>query len=155
MDISDNKTVNAVELRREVEALRLRVAELEASREAAQRAEALRLRQASALARLGTWEWESSTDRVAWFGDMFRIYGIRPEDFTGKGSDYIKATRADYRARQQHNLEAAWKDGVTEEAFRAGAGPIGNFKELCIVRPDGTECYTLGDAVCRGTTVPV
>jgi PAS domain S-box-containing protein len=148
MGVLDDNTVNAVELREEVEALRLRVAELEASREAAQRAEALRLRQASKLARLGTWEWEASTDQVTWSGDMFRIYGIRPEEFTGRGSDYVKATRADYRALQQRNLEAAWKNGVTEEAFRAGAGPIGDFKELCIVRPDGTECYTLGDAVC-------
>jgi two-component system cell cycle sensor histidine kinase/response regulator CckA len=147
MDVPD-KAVNAVELRREVAALRLRVAELEASCETAQRGNALLLRQASELARLGTWEWEPSTDRVTWFGDMFRIYGVRREEFTGRGSDYIEATRADYRALQQRNLEAAWKNGVTEEAFRTGAGPIGEFKELCIVRPDGTECYTLGDAVC-------
>jgi PAS domain S-box-containing protein len=147
MDIPD-KAVNAVELRKEVEALRLRVAELEASREVAQKTDALRLRQAYALARLGTWEWETSTDRVTWSGDMFRIYGIRPEEFTGKGSDYFQSTRADYRALQQHNMEAAWKNGVTEESFRAGAGHVGNFKELCIVRPDGTECYTLEDAVC-------
>jgi PAS domain S-box-containing protein len=148
MDVQDDKAIDAVELRKEVEALRLRVAELEASREAAQKNEALRLRQASALARLGTWEWEPSTDRVTWSGEMFRIYGIRPEEFTGKGSDYIQATRADYRALQQRNMEAAWKNGVTEESFRAGAGHIGDFEELCIVRPDGTECYTLGDAVC-------
>ncbi len=128
MGVPDDKTVNADELREEVEALRLRVAELEASCEAAQRADGLRLRQASALARLGTWEWEASTDRVTWSGDMFRIYGIRPEEFTGKGSDYIQATRADYRAIQQSNLEAAWKKGVTEEAFRAGAGPIGEHR---------------------------
>ena len=147
MDVPD-KAVNAVELRKEVEALRLRVAELEGSREAARRTDALRLRQAYALARLGTWEWETSTDRVTLSGDMFRIYGIRPEEFTGKGSDHFQATRADYRELQQRNMEAAWKNGVTEESFRAGAGHIGDFKELCIVRPDGTECYTLGDAIC-------
>jgi len=148
MDGPDDKTLNAVELREEVEALRLRVAELEASREAAERNDSLRLRQASALARLGTWEWEPSTDRVTWSGDMFRIYGIQPEEFTGKGSDYFQSTRVDYRAIQQLNMEAAWKSGVTEDAFRAGKGAIGEFKELCIVRPDGTECYTMGDAVC-------
>ncbi len=107
-----------------------------------------RLNQAAQLARLGIWDWDATTDRVEWGGDMFRIYGISPDKFTGKGSDYFEFTRADYRKIQQENVAKAFEHGITETDLMAGKGVKLNPKELCIVRPDGTECYTLGDAIC-------
>ena len=108
----------------------------------------MRLRQAFAVGGLGVWEWDPRTDAVAWFGDMFRIYGVRPEEFTGQGSDYLASTRPDYRETQARNMQLAWSHGVTEEEVGQGAVPPREFKELCIVRPDGTECFTLGEALC-------
>ncbi len=107
-----------------------------------------RLKQAVRIAGLGIWEWDIATDQVTWDGEMFNIYGITPQAFTGKGSDYIQATRADYRERQQHNIASELEHTITEAEFVAGAKREYNPKELCIVRPDGSERYTLGDAVC-------
>lgn len=107
-----------------------------------------RLNQAIQLAGLGIWDWDLISDRIEWSGDMFRIYGINPETFTGKGEDYIQFTRADYRETQRKNIDTAFKQGVTETELVQGKGPTPDPKELCIVRPDGTECYTLGDAIC-------
>lgn len=106
-----------------------------------------RLRQAMAVAGLGIWEWDPNSDRTLWFGDMFRIYGITEGTFTGRGADYIGFTREDHRAEQRRNIEEAWTRGITEEAFFRGELGFHDLKELCIVRPDGTECWTLGEAI--------
>ena len=107
-----------------------------------------RLNQAVQLAGLGIWDWDLATDRVEWRGEMYRIYGISPEEFTGRGDDYAQFTRADYRAQQRENIAKALEHGVTEAELLAGTSTRPDPKELCIVRPDGSECYTLGDAIC-------
>ena len=107
-----------------------------------------RLKQATQLARLGIWDWDAKTDHVEWSEEIFRIYGISPEEFTGKGSDYFEFTRADYREAQRENVAKAFAHGITEADLIAGKGVHPDPNELCIVRPDGSECYTMGDAVC-------
>ena len=107
-----------------------------------------RLEQAVRIAGLGIWEWDIETDKVSWDGEMFSLYGISPETFTGRGSDYIQATRADYREKQRVNIRKEIERSITEAEFMEGTKREYSLKELCIVRPDGSECYTLGDAVC-------
>lgn len=107
-----------------------------------------RLHQATHIAGLGIWDWDPVTDHAEWSGEMFRIYGITREQFTGKGSDYFQFTRADYREMQEKNVAEAFKHGVTEADLIQSKGIKFNPTELCIVRPDGTECYTAGDAIC-------
>jgi PAS domain S-box-containing protein len=75
----------------------------------------LRLRQAMNVAQIGIWNWDITTDVVQWYGHMFDIYGVTPEEFTGLGSDYIHFTREDYRAKQQTDLVNLVNNGVTEE----------------------------------------
>jgi PAS domain S-box-containing protein len=107
-----------------------------------------RLNQAVRIAGLGIWEWNIQTDQTIWEGEMFRIYGISPETFTGKGSDYIQFTRSDYRETQVRNIQLEIENGITEAEYFTGIPRNYHLKELCIVRPDGSECFTLGDAVC-------
>ena len=113
----------------------------------AQRESEERLKQAAQIARLGIWDWEIESDQTEWYGEMFDIYGVKPEDFTAKGVDYIEFTRADYKEAQFKNIERAFQNGITEEQLREGTELPRDPQELCIVRPDGTEAYTLGDAI--------
>jgi len=106
-----------------------------------------RLRQAINIAQLGIWDWDIASDTTVWQGKMFDIYGIQPDQFTGKGADYIAFTRADYRAKQVENIKGVFEHGLTEEQLLKGVDVPNTPKELCIVRPDGSEVYTLGDAV--------
>ena len=106
-----------------------------------------RLQQAMHVAQLGIWDWDIATDTTVWQGKMFEIYGVRPEEFTGKGADYIAFTRTDYRAAQTENIQRVFKHGLTEKQLLSGVDIPLAPKELCIVRPDGSEVYTLGDAV--------
>ncbi len=106
-----------------------------------------RLSHAVKLAGLGIWDWDVATDKTVWNDEMLRIYGITAEQFTGKGTDYINFTRADYLEKQHANIRAVFENGVTEAELLAGKRTRFEPKELCIVRPDGTECFTFGDAV--------
>jgi len=106
-----------------------------------------RLRLATQLAHLGIWDWEIASDKTSWYGEMFNIYGVAPDKFTGKGSDYIASTRADYRQKQANNITDAFRHGITEDQMQHDNIVPFNPKELCIVRPDHTEVYTLGDAI--------
>jgi len=106
-----------------------------------------RLRQAINVAQLGIWDWDIATDQTVWQGKMFDIYGITAEQFTGRGADYIAYTREDYRSDQVDNIKRVFEHGLTEEQLLRGVDVPLAPKELCIVRPDGTEVYTLGDAV--------
>jgi PAS domain S-box-containing protein len=106
-----------------------------------------RFKLAANMARLGIWDWEIASDKTEWYGEMFNIYGISPEEFTGRGSDYIDFTRADYRLAQESNIIRAFENGISEAEILAGKELTLFPKELCIVRPDGTEAYTRGDAI--------
>jgi two-component system cell cycle sensor histidine kinase/response regulator CckA len=106
-----------------------------------------RLAQAVSLAELGIWDWDPHSDQTTWNDEMLKIYGVPREAFTGKGSDYIAATREDYREAQRSNIERAFATGVTEEQLARGNFTKPEVNELCVVRPDGTERFTLGCAV--------
>jgi PAS domain S-box-containing protein len=58
------------------------------------------LRQAQALAHVGSWRWDVAHDRLIWSDEMYRIYGITPQAFTGSWNDVIAGTvHPDDRAR--------------------------------------------------------
>lgn len=115
--------------------------------EAALRASERRLTHAVHVARLGIWEWDPVTDTTVWNDEMLRIYGVTREAFTGRRGDYLVFTREDYRAAQQANIQRSLATEVADADLQAGASLGVVPKELCIVRPDGTECYTLGEAI--------
>ena len=106
-----------------------------------------RLKQAVKLARLGIWDWDMDSGQVEWNDEMLPIYGITREQFTGRGEDYVNFTNPDHRPAQLANIDGVFQQGVTQSALLAGKGIQPDPKELCIVHPDGSLSYTLGDAI--------
>ena len=106
-----------------------------------------RLLQAIQIAHLGFWDWDMVNDTMMWFGEMFSIYGVAADTFASDGSAYFEYTREDYRDIQREHILGAIEKGITEEELQAGRGPDRETVELCIVRPDGTEVYTLAAAI--------
>jgi PAS domain S-box-containing protein len=47
-----------------------------------------KLAEAQAVARLGSWEWDIASDTVTWSDELYRIYGVRPEDREADESSY-------------------------------------------------------------------
>jgi signal transduction histidine kinase/CheY-like chemotaxis protein len=124
-------------LKREVETLRARVAELQ--RAAARHEEnepeqlALReelLREAERVAHLGTWTWEPESGRVTWSDEMYRILGLPLGSVQPSVETFFAAVHAEDRERAQRATDQSLKDGVL---------PL---VDVRIVRPDGSIRHT-------------
>jgi two-component system cell cycle sensor histidine kinase/response regulator CckA len=66
-----------------------------------------KLAEAQQIAHLGSWEWEIAADRVTWSDELYRIYGVRPEDVLGSYGSYLEKVHADDRARVARVIETA------------------------------------------------
>ncbi len=124
---------------KEITTLRARVAELELT--VSQRRgprEALRLREArlveaQRIARLGNWEWDVVHDEVYWSDEMYRIFGVTPEEFTATHDGFLDRVHADDRDAIQSQMDAT---------FRRNAPYAIDFR---VVRPDGSVRILRGE----------
>jgi len=89
-----------------------------------------RLREAQTISRMGDWQWDVATDQVTWSEGLYRVYGLRPEDFDGTLAAFLSHVHPDDRATTRAQVEAAYANGTTFD-----------FEER-ILRPDG-EVRTL------------
>jgi PAS domain S-box-containing protein len=87
-----------------------------------------KLAEAQQIARMGSWEWEIAADRVTWSDELYRIYGVAPDERAGGGESYgsyLDKVHADDRARVGRVIETA----LTERRPWS--------LDYRIVRPDG------------------
>ncbi|MSR13664.1 MAG: PAS domain S-box protein [Gammaproteobacteria bacterium] len=96
--------------------------------EALQLSEA-RFAAAQALAHLGSWEWDLSTDDVTWSAECYRIFGLEPRSFTPTFSAVMHLFHPVHGERFRAGLAAA---------IRTGAELKYDFR---ILRPSGEERY--------------
>jgi signal transduction histidine kinase len=63
--------------------------------------------QAEALARLGSWEWFVSTDRICWSEGLFRIFGLSPRALAPTLEAYLQRIHPDDRALMRTTIESS------------------------------------------------
>jgi PAS domain S-box-containing protein len=82
--------------------------------------------EAQAVAQLGSWEWFVEEDRISWSEELFRIFGVSPENFEASYEGFLKLIHPDDRDKIGM---------IVDHAFRTG-----EFKEIVhrVVWPDGT-----------------
>jgi PAS domain S-box-containing protein len=69
------------------------------------------LSQAHRLARLGSWEWEVAENRVRWSDELYRIYGLEPQEFGATFAAYLERVHPDDRDAVRESIEAAVRAG--------------------------------------------
>ena len=124
-------------LRREVVALRSRVAELQRAAARHEDTEGISLaereellREAERIAHLGTWTWDIGSGRVTWSDEMYRILGRELGSITPSVDAFFAAVHPEDRARVQATKDQAIVDGVL---------PLVDCR---VVRPDGSIRHT-------------
>ncbi|HZF38820.1 MAG TPA: ABC transporter substrate binding protein, partial [Blastocatellia bacterium] len=85
----------------------------------------LRLREAQAIARVGSFHWDVSADAVAWSDELYRIYGLEPGESGITYKTYIEHVHPDHREQVGRAVEHSL---TTREPFE---------HEYRIVRPTG------------------
>jgi PAS domain S-box-containing protein len=107
----------------EIDRLRRRIGELERGgvavrpgKGAADAAELLRrserrLQDAQQVAHLGWWEWDVAGDAVTWSDELYRIFGLRPDEFRATYEGYLERVHADDRERVRRTVDASFRTG--------------------------------------------
>ena len=90
----------------EVEMRKRRERELEES-EARLRVSEGRLQLAIEAAGLGIWDWDVQQDRLVWDDSMYRLYGVRKEEFSGAYDAWSQCLLPEDFARAHGDVEAA------------------------------------------------
>jgi PAS domain S-box-containing protein len=112
--------------------------------EAIERSQA-QLAEAQQMAKLGSWEWDIESDRITWSEELYRIYGIKREEFPGTYGSYMQLVHPDDRDRHRAGVKRAFEE---RRSFAY---------DHRIVRPDG-EVRTLharGDVIVSSSGRPV
>jgi PAS domain S-box-containing protein len=70
------------------------------------------LRQAQRVAKLGSWRWDIATNRLEWSDEMFRIFGIEKENFSGSLQEVIaKSIHPDDRVEVERSNLSVIQEG--------------------------------------------
>jgi diguanylate cyclase (GGDEF)-like protein/PAS domain S-box-containing protein len=84
-----------------------------------------RLLEAQAVAHLGSWEWDVGTDRILWSDELYRLFGLNPEEFAATYEAYLDRVHPEDRPMAEANVARTVK---THQPFAA---------DYRIIRPDG------------------
>ena len=84
------------------------------------------LTKAQQIAHLGSWEWDVDRNEVVWSDELYRIFGLQPQQFGATYESYLSYVHPDDRKLVEDSIEAAF----TTKAFPAF--------DSRIIRPDGT-----------------
>lgn len=95
------------------------------------------LADAQRITTLGSWEWDLRTNSITWSDELYRIYGLKPQEVETTYEAYLRYVHPDDRARVNHAVERAL---VTKGSFST---------EERIIRADGAirTLYTSGEVI--------
>lgn len=111
----------------EFEALRRKLAEAEAAATRLRQVEGA-LREAQRLAHLGSWVWNTVTNELAWSDEVYRIFGLTPQEFGATYDAFLKSVHPDDRQRVIAAVDASLANPEVPYSI-----------EHRVVRPDGSE----------------
>ncbi|MDH4087362.1 MAG: PAS domain S-box protein [Nitrospira sp.] len=130
LDTDRSMSTELVDLRRQVHELQQALAQAEQDRFSAQTS-------ALGAAQIGTWEWDSHTNRVKWSSETEEIFGIPPGSFDGTYEKFFALVHPDDRQRLGSAIAKAVEDRAP---YRI---------EHRIITPEGTILWV----TCRGRAV--
>ena len=91
-----------------------------------------RLKEAQAIAHVGSWEWDVAADALAWSDELFRIFGSEPGAFRPTYQEYVRRVHPDDRPAVERVIADAAREGDSYE------------NEYRILWPDGTVRFLRG-----------
>ena len=96
-----------------------------------------RMREAQALAHIGSFHWDIASNEVTWTDELYRIYGLERQDFAATVEGYLAAVHPEDRPRIEATIAEAVRTGGTYE------------HEYRVIRPTGeiVWVHARGEAV--------
>ena len=98
-----------------------------------------RLLLATRSGKMGVWDWDVTLDRLTWDAQMFKVYGVQSDTFSGAYDAWQHVIHPDDRPRAEAELRAALEgrqDFDTEFRIVWGDGSIRTIKACALVQRD-------------------
>jgi PAS domain S-box-containing protein len=70
----------------------------------------LRLAQAQRVAHIGSWEWNTELDLMSWSNELYRIFGLEPQEFAGGYDSFLERVHPDDRDRVDATIRDALRN---------------------------------------------
>lgn len=105
--------------------------------------------------RFGVWDYDVVADRLVWDQEMFRMYGVREQDFSGAVDAWQSGVHPDDRARAQAELAAALqgsRDFHTEFRVRWPTGEERDIEAHAVVQRNAAGAALRMTGVNRDVT---
>lgn len=90
----------------------------------------IQLEEAQQLAHIGSWEWNVVTNKIEWSDELYRIYGLTPQEFEADYENFIKYVYADDREYVNSIVQKAFEDHQPYRFFHMTASADGNVRIL-------------------------
>lgn len=107
------------------------------------------------LAGVGSFHWEVASDTVRWTNGMYRLFGLRRDDFDGTFDGYLQRVHPDDRAARRADLEQLMRDGddlVADHRIRRGDGAVRWLHSRTSVERDSSGRPVRMRGTCRDIT---
>src|SRR6478736_2809473 len=104
------------------------------SEHSAQRKLLDQLAEAQSIAKIGSWEWDVTADRVSWSDELYRIYGLDRTDLTPTYEGFLARIHADGRAHVSEVVGAAL---VATASFEFDARVVRTSGDIAWIRGRG------------------
>ena len=86
----------------------------------------MQLTEAQHIAKLGSWEWDVLAHKLTWSEELYRIFGLQPQEFDVTYEGFLACVHPD----DQKLMESAGEQALHDKVF-----PNSDYR---IIRPDGT-----------------
>jgi len=94
------------------------------------------LKRAQAISHLGNWELNVPDNRLRWSDEVYRIFGLKPQEFNATYEAFLEAVHPDDRAAVDEAYSGSIRDGkntyeIEHRVVRKGSGEIRYVHEKC------------------------
>ncbi len=91
-----------------------------------------KLKEAQNLAHIGSWDWDIRNNKIEWSDELFRIFGMRRDEFEASFDNYLKYIHPDDRENVNEIIQEAYNNHKPFELFHR------------VIHPNGEECILHG-----------
>jgi PAS domain S-box-containing protein len=119
-------TDEATVLRHQLQELRQQYKSLQAVERERRRA----LEEAQTLTHLGSWEWDVATGHIHWSDELYRIYGLKPQEREIGFKEFMEMIHVEDRKRVNEVIQAAYQSGKPFEFEHRIVLPNGRLRSL-------------------------